>query len=302
MKFNTDPIVKTAKDVEALARKISTEGRSFIQTTLDRLPLFSSVMVDTSDDEKSTRDETHYFLIPNPSAPERYVMYSSRRLPPDYAEVNDLPKVRVFHLPGPGAESLLEDLLHVQLTAAKSAGKMDGESPLADRLNRIGEEIDKQTNRVSGGLLIIGSAVALANPLLGIGIAAKALLPGIGSILSKQGLQYAGEKIKGWQKTKKEKDLRKETQADLNAMEIEHVVNPLLQALDRTFSTSHPDYDPLTDFEFDHFVVEGELRRDLLVLSARAVNAVYQDLQGMKDEAMLEEKTYRFLEMLRSFE
>jgi hypothetical protein len=49
---------------------------------------------------------------------------------------------------------------------------------------KIADEIDYKSNLVSGGLLIIGGAIAITNPLLRMGGAANSLLPSLGAKLT----------------------------------------------------------------------------------------------------------------------
>ena len=119
-------------------------------------------------------DEHHYLWVPLPAAVKGYALSQHRGLPTGASLASDLPLRGIFHLPGAGAERRLEELI------------LDGRLPVAvdsdltQRLHRIADEIDRQSGKATGGLRLIGGAVAIVNPLLGIGIAAKAIFPSQG--------------------------------------------------------------------------------------------------------------------------
>jgi hypothetical protein len=129
-------------------------------------------------------------------------------LPEGVGPKNELPKRRVFHLPSGVSEERLEELLEQQIAGRKLASAEKG-SDLADRVDEIAAEIDAKSNLVTGGLLLIGGAVAIANPVVGVGIAAKALLPGVGGVLSKFGAKALGGALRGHKESKVEKEAEK---------------------------------------------------------------------------------------------
>ena len=90
-------------------------------------------------------------------------------LPPDCGTTNSLPKVRVFHVPDKAARKLLEEKLAATIATA-ALEQSPEEVTFADRLENLGEAIDRESEKVSNGLLIVGGVVALANPLIGVGI------------------------------------------------------------------------------------------------------------------------------------
>jgi hypothetical protein len=303
MKINTDPILKSAKDIEDFARKMIEDGRTIALTTFQKVPLLSALAV-VEQKEAVERDETHYFLVPFKPAERDYALYSVRRLPEGYAPENDLPKLRVFHLPAIGAEKILEDLLLAQVKADKSALAAAPDTDLADRLNTIGNEIDKQTSRVSGGLMVIGGVVALANPLLGVGIAVKALLPGLAAKLSREGLRYGSDKLRKWQGDRHDAKLGKAAEKELKQSRAEMVHNPLLQTLALALDTDDEDLDPLTEFEPHAFHIDGYNNIEMLRLSAAAVLAVYQEIldkQTKHDSAQLGPEDLSWLKTLEEW-
>jgi hypothetical protein len=97
----------------------------------------------------------------------------------------------------------------------------------------LGEEIDKQSHWVTGGLIVVGGVVAIANPLLGVGIAAKAILPELGGKLTKFGLGAAADKMREVTSSWRSGRARKEAEAEVKAMKPELVEDGVLQFLDR---------------------------------------------------------------------
>ena len=136
-----------------------------------------------------------------------YRLYSVRVLPDGITPENNLPKFKVFHLPVEGSAGEIAKLLFQQLKA-KSLGKLDSNSPLADRLELV-DEIDKQCLLVSGGLLLVGGVVAVANPFLATGIVGKALLPGIDSKLTSHRFKHASNWLRSKSKASAESGAEK---------------------------------------------------------------------------------------------
>jgi hypothetical protein len=196
-----------------------------------------------------SRDESHYFLIPDPGTAEGFTLVEKRRLPEGVGSVNSLPKVRVFHVHDPAALSILEARLVGNMLFGNN-GETGLEHDLADRLEAMGEEIDHQSNWVTGGLILIGGVVAIANPLLGIGIAAKALLPEIGGKLVKLGMGATADTLRRVGNSLRKGIARRDAEAQVKRMKPELVVDPVLAFLDRVV-TGGPESQP-TFMELDH--------------------------------------------------
>ncbi len=205
---------------------------AFLRSTIGSLPFLAATAVDAAA-ENPARDETHYFLVPDPSAKEGFTLVERRRLPEGTGAVNSLPKVRVFHVHDPAALAVLEKQLVGKISAAGASEDGGIEHDLAGRLETMGEEIDRQSNWVTGGLIVIGGVVAVANPLLGIGIAAKALLPEIGGKLAKLGMGAAAESVRRLGGSLRQGMARRDAEAEVRRMKPELVVDPVLTFLDR---------------------------------------------------------------------
>ena len=99
--------LKRASELPDAALDWGREGVAFLRSSLGGLPFFAATSVDTSK-ANPERDETHYFLIPDPGSDEGFSLAERRRLPEGVGSVNSLPKVRVFHVHDPAAVGVLE--------------------------------------------------------------------------------------------------------------------------------------------------------------------------------------------------
>ncbi len=222
--------IETIKAISAApnaAQAWAKSGLSYLQSTVGSLRLFSSTRIDSAVGNPA-QDETHYILIPTPDG---YVLAERRRLPEGVGTVNSLPKVRIFHVHDPAGVVVLEEQLLGKL--AKERVQEPGlDADLAKRLETIGEEIDRQSFWVTGGLVVVGSAVAIANPLLGIGIAAKALLPELGSKLTKFGLGAAADSVRRMGNSWRERSARNAAASDIRRLRPQVMVDPVLAFID----------------------------------------------------------------------
>ena len=201
-----------------------------------------------------------------------------RTLPPGVGPTNSLPKARVFHLHDESGVALLENLLVMSKKNETLAG-LSPEPTVADHLDSLGEKIDRESFKITGGLLIIGGAVALANPFAGAGIAAKALFPSIGAKASRMGLELAGEKLRHLSEKKRDRKVEKAAKREVKNLEPELYLNPLLIQLEQAVSTSETTHDPL--IANPHLVDEFPNARYLRV-SVRAIVSIYEEALGHK--------------------
>jgi hypothetical protein len=148
---------------------------------------------------------------------------------------NALPKARVFHLQDKSGMSLLENPL-VPSRKKSALADRPNESELADKLETLGEHIDRESFKITGGLLIIGGAVAFANPIIGAGLAAKALFPSLGPKASKLGLNFAGKKLRDRSEKSQVRQAKKAARAEVQQLKPELYLNPLLQDLEQAVS------------------------------------------------------------------
>jgi len=238
MKQIFDPVLRTANDLSETARRITDDGIRLFRSSLGKLPLLSSVRAIESS-EIEGRDETHYFLVPFRLSESGYTLFTQRVLPEGTAPENILPKARVFHLPQESSIESLETLITDQLKE-NNLKNLGSSALIADRLDMVAEEIDSQSNLITGGLVVIGGVVAVVNPLMGVGIAAKAILPTLGSKLSKHGINHLSD----WLRDKKQQSNEKTATADaikeIKRLPAEIEISSALALLEETVSTKDP--------------------------------------------------------------
>jgi hypothetical protein len=303
LKRATDPVLRTSREVRAFAEKVLHEGKSLVCSVWNRIPLFVSVKARTYRGER-LRDETHYFLVPFAPAPGGHAFYSVRHLPEGVGAINELPKLRVFHLPVSGSERMLEEFVVREVMRRGPGDEPDASQPLSERLGHVADEIDRQTNRVTAGLLVLGGAITLANPAVGMGVLAKALWPFVGSKLSSEGLRYVGEKLARLRHRRAEQARRRAAAAELKSAPVEWRINPLLRTLEEALAQSEPGFDPLLHFSLDDFAVEGWSGQQMLRLTAQAISDVYAGVLASpkaRAQARLDPPDVRWLETIRTF-
>ena len=303
MKFLTDPIAKSSAEIRALANRLVDESRSVVRSSLGMLPLLSNREITTPDD--LDQDETHYFLVPYHLSNEGYLLYTTRLIPDGYSTENDLPKRRFFHVPGSGSERVLEKLWIEERRKEQTPNNQEDQTlSLGDRLNQLGDEIDRKSDLVSCGLVVIAGVVAVSNPLLGVGIAAKSLLPSLGARLSSESLRHVGEKLKRRQTDQAEKESAKEATNALRSVRAEVIVNPLLQALEKALVTDAAQYDPLVDFDESSFVTICPTRgMGYYQMTAGAIDRVYREIEPREfSKANLGPEDLRWLDTLKAFQ
>ncbi len=284
------------------ARKAVEDGASWVKSSFASVPLFASVEASVAGAGEA-RDETHYFLVPFRLSECGYALYSTRRIAEGYAVANDLPKLRVFHLPGPGGEKVLESLLFEEVRQAIDEEGDKAES-IGQRLEDLADTIDRHTGQVTGGVLLIGGVVALTNPLLGAGIAAKAILPSLGGLLSREGLRQVSSKLSVWQRDREDKKKDNEARQEVRSVRVVSQTNPFLEVIERAIESGEADYDPSLEFCFESFVDHGWDPMELRQLSASVILRVYAEVledPSLHPAACLGDEDLRFLELLRVF-
>jgi hypothetical protein len=244
MKWITDKVVGTAQDIKDLTSRLLADGASFLRSSIGSLPLIAGTHVMETAGVLPA-DETHYFLVPLRTVPDGYAVSIQHALPSGVGVANNLPKVRIFHLPSTGARERMEEILTAALGKKyREENPAEAHSDLADRIERIATEIDKQSDRVTGGLLVIGGVVAIANPLLGVGIAAKALFPSVGSRVTNEALRFVSEKLRSSAKRGAVEQACEKAASEVEKLKPVLHANPLLAALEAAVSRDEPDFDP----------------------------------------------------------
>ncbi len=249
-----------------------SEKWSLFRETINDLPILAS-LERTKNNAPIKYDEKHYFVIPFKLSEVDISLHTMRCLPEGVPEINDLPKRRVFHFPNEHAEFQVRELLLQQgreMAIASLSGKKHS-------IEQLANDIDKLDKKLTYGMLLVGGAAALVNPILGAGIAAKALLPGAGSLLNKYGLKPLGEKLTSKQIEKEVLAAEKKILSEFEHATTLQVINPILQELELALRTSESEHDPLLDFDMSTLDVgelDGNIWREL---TERAIFHVYKD-------------------------
>ena len=272
----------------ALRERVES-GTTAVRDVVGGLPYLASVATVAQNDQ-TPRDETHYFLVPTPFVPEGWALYTVHRLPEGVSRDNELDKLRVFHLP---TEDAAETLIELTL-AEGSAGDDRTEAQVAcegasvgERLHEVANKVDRQELLVTGGILLIGGAVAVANPMLGAAIVAKSLIPSLGINLTSGGLRMAGDKLKTMARRSEDRArARAEAKALADARKVfdkipvRRYVNPILQDLERALRTDETEFDPSVEVDFEAVEIEGWNRDELVQMTARAIVETYGAADG----------------------
>ena len=243
---------------------------SLVVKLINDLPVFISL---EHSNAAIDYDEKHYFVVPYKLSEVGIALHSVRSLPNGVPEINDLPKRRVFHFPNKHAEFLVRELLLEQSresVLANSAGKKHS-------LEELANDIDKLDKKLTYGMLLVGGAAAIVNPVLGAGIAAKALLPGAAGLLNKYGLQPLGKKLSKSQLAREIKQAEQKVLSEFKHASTLQVLNPILQELELAINTDEATHDPLLDFDMSQLGIaelDGIHWREL---TEKAVYQVYKE-------------------------
>lgn len=252
----------------------ATSGIQSVSKMVGSLLLFGST---TSAPVDQKYDERHYFLIPDRRSPDAYSLAILRSLPDGVPPINDLPKRRIFHLPNEHAQAMLRDLL-IKQTQSTELAKPNAHKSLADRTREIADYIDALDDRIFGGFLLIGGLVALFNPVAGVAIAAKSLLPSLGLFATKYGLQFAGESLTQAELERKAKQAEKDVLQQFKGSNTITFTSPLLGIWDQALRTTESEFDPELQLNLYLKTELSEEHRSWHKLEATAILGVFQEL------------------------
>ncbi len=273
MKAVWEKLAANAADAKSFVEEVSASGIQFLQSNIEKIPLFSATHADVN--AKIHRDETHYFLVPDRNAENDFALYTIRSLPPEVGPVNSLEKARIFHLHDPAGVTILESLIISNYKAETAADAPESASDFADRLDELAQKIDSASTAATGGFIIVGSLVAIANPLLGAGIAAKALFPSIGNFAATTGIKYIGDKFRQSAISSNEKKAEKAAQKEARRLKPEIFINPVIRDLQSLVFSEAPTPDQAV-LSFDQWLAEFESLEGLR-LTEQAILAVYEE-------------------------
>jgi len=235
---------KGLDSVRSVADKATEElssGYSIVKKKVNGLPIF--VSAEKSDKYNDTRyDEKHYFVIPYELSEYKFALHTMRCLPNAVPEINNLAKRRVFHFPNEHSEEMLKDYMR---QSAEEMVRVKSENTPSN-LESLANQIDSLDKKLTYGMLLVGGLAAIVNPLLGVGIAAKALLPSVGGLINKYGLRPTGKKLSKHQLEKSLKEAEEHIAKEFEGANTLQVINPILQELELTLRTTEFQHDPLT--------------------------------------------------------
>lgn len=281
-----------AANTADLASSIAESGLKSVSDVFEGTQIFGSLMASSTED--TIYDETHYLLVPLLGKDAEHAIYTKRILPPDTGSVNSLPKARIFHVSDESGRDLLEQELVAKLVRDRN-GDAVGPSEFADTLDHLADQIDNETSKLSGGLLLIGTAVAIVNPVVGIGIAAKGLLPSISAKASKAGADYVGNRLRVWNKSSMLSNLKKKASKKVRKLKPQIYSNPIIRSLDAITSNPETDFDP--SFDHRNWVDQFESTRHYAV-TLEALREIYRPVWEPKDLHRYQSKHLTWIETL----
>lgn len=227
--------------LDRVSNSISSNASTF-KEVVNGLPIFISFET-TKKHQSIEYDEKHYFVIPYEISEYKFALHTMRCLPNAVPDINNLPKRRVFHFANYHAEGALRNYM---LESVREIVK-DQHNDNQNSLESLANDIDSLDSKLTYGMLLIGGITAIFNPLIGAGIAAKALLPGPTSVFSKYGLRPGGKKLRRLQLRKDIHQAEESVTKQFEDSDTLRVLNPILQELDLALRTNEDEHDPLTD-------------------------------------------------------
>lgn len=247
-------------------------GMSLVKKVIGGLPVL--VSLERVDDKTENYDEKHYFVIPFHLSDSKFSLHTMRSLPEGAPEVNDLPKRRVFHFPN---EHYEETLRQFMLEAARSAAYESHSNDISS-IEKLADEIDILDSKLTYGMLFVGGLAAIFNPLIGVGIAAKALLPSVSGLFNRYGLRPIGEKATRSQIEQRAKEAEQSVLKQFSESTTLKVINPILNELEFALRTTEEQHDPLSDPNLASAQLTELENSDWRKLTERAVYDVYKEV------------------------
>ncbi len=201
-------------------------GVGLLKSTLGGIPFLGSTFSSKTYDH-TQYDERHYFLIPDATSSEGYSLYVMRCLPTGVPPINDLEKRRLLHLPDENSLPMLEHIV-LRETREQASSEAVADNFISQNLDNLINEIDKVEGKVFSGVLLLGAAVALANPLAGAAVAMKAAAPSIGLVVSKYGLKKVSETATNLDISNQIKRAEKDIKKQFKSAKTVSLINPIL--------------------------------------------------------------------------
>lgn len=214
---------------------------ALVKEKVGKLSVF--VSLERGEQNAQQYDEKHYFVIPDFTSEAGYSLHTMRYLPNGVPEVNELPKRRIFHFPNEHYEGTLRQFM---LDTARTMS-LDAHHNDLSSLEKLANDIDALDTKLTYGMLAIGAIAAVFNPIIGAGIAMKAVLPGISGLLARHGLKPLGEKATKAQLEKRVREAEAHVLTQFSDSTTVKVINPILNELEFALRTTQEQHDPLYD-------------------------------------------------------
>lgn len=246
---------------------------STLKEIVDGLPIFTSIEK-SKEYEGQQFDEKHYFVIPYELSDYGFALHTMRCLPDSAPDINNLPKRRVFHFPNEHSENMLKRYM---LESAQEL-ILERSENTPNSLESLANDIDSLDKKLTYGMLVVGGIAAIANPIAGAAIAAKALLPGVGGVINKYGIRSSGQKLKEYKLGKSLKESESYIEQEFKDANTLQIINPILQELELLLRTTESQHDPLIDPDLSMGSItelDGERWREL---TDTAICHVYRDV------------------------
>lgn len=256
---------KTTEEIES--------SYSTLKEMVNGLPILSST-------EKSAKysgqqfDEKHYFVIPYALSDYGFALHTMRCLPDSAPDINNLPKRRVFHFPNEHSENMLKKYM---LESAEDL-ILERSENTPNTLESLANDIDSLDNKLTYGMLVVGGIAAIANPIVGATIAAKALLPSVSGVINKYGIRSSGKKLKEYQLGKSLKESEAYIDKEFKGSNTLQIINPILQELELLLRTNESQHDPLIDPDLSMGSIKELDDERWRELTDVAICHVYQDV------------------------
>ena len=157
----------------------------------------------------------------------------------------------------------------IEIDKKKSIEKHEKDAYSGDSLVNIANHIDKANENISTTVLLAGAATCIINPVLGVSIISKTLIPSIGAKVASELLQGSGNSINKWSKERTEEKAQKEIAKNLK--KAEPVIEPNLILYKINTGLNDRTYNPMLETTDDE--------HDVKILSS-ALKEVYSDYLG----------------------
>jgi hypothetical protein len=255
--------------IQKIANSISKNIESVANTAAN---LTDSVKEATSDifTNKELYKEVniaHYFCLPDPKNIGSYIIVTKREVS-EGVHPDSMPSKRIFHAHN---EDVIETIRQsmIEMDRKKSLEKYQKDAYSGDSLLNIANHIDKANENISTTVLLAGAATCIINPVLGVAIMGKTLIPSIGAKVASEVLQGSGNSINKWSKDRTEEKAQKEVTE--NFKKAEPIIEPNIVLYKINTGLNNRDYNPMLE------TIDNE--HDVKMLSS-ALKEVYGDYLG----------------------